>query len=265
MICASESSARGHWDSRWASRSCGRPQQLHHRSLGFHRMFRAPASQHTCHSPPANDGRRCALRHPDRAVRRAVQLGILGAGGIAWIPDSPIQKQIDGPPFYADANSTVALSSPPAAGGFVRESAARGAGASCSRHDTRRCPDQRARNVAHRLRLAAVPRTVGRGLSVGQAAETQIGRGLSLPWRSGDRRRRRVPLPHRTTRSGADTITAERPRRGSDDGRANCRPAAGDRSPTFVTGACWAAPRRSGLHRTGASSSEISLLKSPSR
>jgi hypothetical protein len=50
-----------------------------------------------------------------------VQLGILAAGGIAWIPDSPIQKRIDGPPFYADANSTVALSSPPAAGGFVRE------------------------------------------------------------------------------------------------------------------------------------------------
>jgi hypothetical protein len=50
-----------------------------------------------------------------------VQLGILGAGGIAWIPNSPIQKRIDGPPFYADANSTVPLSSPPAAGGFVRE------------------------------------------------------------------------------------------------------------------------------------------------
>ena len=50
-----------------------------------------------------------------------VQLGILAAGGIAGIPDSPIQKRIDGPPFYADANSTVPLSSPPAAGGFVRE------------------------------------------------------------------------------------------------------------------------------------------------
>jgi hypothetical protein len=50
-----------------------------------------------------------------------VQLGILGAGGIAWIPDVPIQKRIDGPPFYADSTTTsVALNSPPATGGFVR-------------------------------------------------------------------------------------------------------------------------------------------------
>ena len=48
-----------------------------------------------------------------------VQLGILGAGGFARIPDVPIQLRVDGPPFYADATSTVALGSPPATGGYV--------------------------------------------------------------------------------------------------------------------------------------------------
>ena len=50
-----------------------------------------------------------------------VQLGILAAGGLAWIPDDPIRKRIQGPPFYASPTSTVPLSSPPATGGFVRE------------------------------------------------------------------------------------------------------------------------------------------------
>ena len=50
-----------------------------------------------------------------------VQLGILAGGGMAWLPHTPIELRIEGPPFYADANSTVALSSPPATGGYVRE------------------------------------------------------------------------------------------------------------------------------------------------
>jgi hypothetical protein len=50
-----------------------------------------------------------------------VQLGILAGGGIAWVPDTPIQLRIEGPPFFADTNSRAPLSSPPAAGGFVRE------------------------------------------------------------------------------------------------------------------------------------------------
>jgi len=56
---------------------------------------------------------------PIARIGERVQLGFLGAGGIAWIPDVPIQKRIDGPPFYADDTMGVPLTSPPPSGGFV--------------------------------------------------------------------------------------------------------------------------------------------------
>jgi hypothetical protein len=56
---------------------------------------------------------------PIARIGERVQLGFLGAGGIAWIPDVPIQKRIDGPPFYADDTMGVPLTSPPRSGGFV--------------------------------------------------------------------------------------------------------------------------------------------------
>jgi hypothetical protein len=56
---------------------------------------------------------------PFAQIGERVQLGILVGGGIAWLPDTPIQARIEGPPFYAAANSNVALSSPPPTGGFV--------------------------------------------------------------------------------------------------------------------------------------------------
>jgi hypothetical protein len=39
---------------------------------------------------------------------------------MAWLPDTSLQVRIEGPPFYADENLTVPLSTPPASGGFVR-------------------------------------------------------------------------------------------------------------------------------------------------
>jgi hypothetical protein len=62
------------------------------------------------------------LIFPLARLGERVQLGILAGGGMAWLPDTPIQLRIEGPPFYADANSTVALPNPPAGGGFVRQS-----------------------------------------------------------------------------------------------------------------------------------------------
>jgi len=51
-----------------------------------------------------------------------VQLGILGGYGIAWMPDTPIQLRIEGPPFFAStSNQAAALNSPPATGGYVRD------------------------------------------------------------------------------------------------------------------------------------------------
>jgi hypothetical protein len=58
---------------------------------------------------------------PFARIGERVQLGILAGGGMAWLPDTPIQLQIEGPPFFADADSRVALNTPPAVGGFVRE------------------------------------------------------------------------------------------------------------------------------------------------
>ena len=89
--------------------------------LGSDRMLRAPAHTYLPLADLQMTGVDAHLVIPIARFGERVQLGILAAGGIAWIPDSPIQKRIDGPPFYADANSTVPLSSPPAAGGFVRE------------------------------------------------------------------------------------------------------------------------------------------------
>ena len=59
---------------------------------------------------------------PIARLGERVQLGILAGGGFGWTHDRPIQKRIEGPPFYADADSFVELSSPPATGGFVRDS-----------------------------------------------------------------------------------------------------------------------------------------------
>jgi hypothetical protein len=56
---------------------------------------------------------------PIARLGERAQLGFLGGGGIFWIPDVPIQKRIDGPPFYADATTSVPLTQPPASGGFV--------------------------------------------------------------------------------------------------------------------------------------------------
>ena len=61
------------------------------------------------------------LVFPIARIGERVQLGILAGGGFAWTHDRPIQKRIEGPPFYADADSFVELSSPPATGGFVRD------------------------------------------------------------------------------------------------------------------------------------------------
>ena len=124
---------------------------------------------------------------PIARIGERVQLGILAGGGFGWTHDRPIQKRIEGPPFYADADSFVALSSPPATGGIVRDTF-------CQRVPL--VPNttygiafgQRARELAHRLPLATASRAVRRGLSPGQTAEAPIGRGLSLPWRAGARR-----------------------------------------------------------------------------
>ena len=56
---------------------------------------------------------------PIKKIGERVQLGILAGGGVAWVPETAIQAQIEGPPFYANATSTVPLSAPPASGGFV--------------------------------------------------------------------------------------------------------------------------------------------------
>src|SRR5688572_17601486 len=60
------------------------------------------------------------LIFPLARIGERVQLGILAGGGMAWLPDTPIQARTEGPPFFADANLTVALSSPPPTGGYVR-------------------------------------------------------------------------------------------------------------------------------------------------
>jgi len=56
---------------------------------------------------------------PIARIGERVQLGFLGGAGIFWVPDVPIQKRIDGPPFYADDTMSVPLAQPPASGGFV--------------------------------------------------------------------------------------------------------------------------------------------------
>ena len=56
---------------------------------------------------------------PFARIGERVQLGFLAGGGVAWIPETPIQVRIEGPPFYASPDSIVALTTPPATGGFV--------------------------------------------------------------------------------------------------------------------------------------------------
>ena len=48
--------------------------------------------------------------------------GLLGIGG-AHVPDDPILKRVEGPPFVATATSTVPLPTLPAGGGFVLDDA----------------------------------------------------------------------------------------------------------------------------------------------
>ena len=62
------------------------------------------------------------LIFPLARIGERVQLGILAGGGMAWLPSTPIQGRIEGPPFFADASSISSpLQSPPATGGFVRD------------------------------------------------------------------------------------------------------------------------------------------------
>jgi hypothetical protein len=56
---------------------------------------------------------------PLARIGERVQLGILAGGGMAWLPNTPIQARTEGPPFFADAELRVPLSSPPATGGYV--------------------------------------------------------------------------------------------------------------------------------------------------
>ena len=56
---------------------------------------------------------------PFARIGERVQLGFLAGGGVAWIPETPVQVRIEGPPFYASPDSFVALTTPPATGGFV--------------------------------------------------------------------------------------------------------------------------------------------------
>ena len=62
------------------------------------------------------------LIFPLARIGERVQLGILAGGGMAWLPATPIQARIEGPPFFADTSFTSPpLTSPPATGGFVRD------------------------------------------------------------------------------------------------------------------------------------------------
>ena len=56
---------------------------------------------------------------PIARIGSRVQIGaLLGLGG-ARVPDTAIEKRVEGPPFYASVTSSVALATPPAGGGFV--------------------------------------------------------------------------------------------------------------------------------------------------
>ena len=122
-------------------------------------------------------------------IGERVQIGFLAGGGVAWLPDTPIQLQIEGPPFFADANSQAALNTPPAVGGFVREyrlghrefvPARSGHAARHHSSNARGC-------LADTDVLAAAPRATGCGLSAGTAAEATFRRGLSLSRHAGAR------------------------------------------------------------------------------
>jgi hypothetical protein len=62
------------------------------------------------------------LIFPLARIGERIQIGVLAGGGMAWLPNTPIQERIEGPPFFADASSLSSpLQSPPATGGFVRD------------------------------------------------------------------------------------------------------------------------------------------------
>ncbi len=131
---------------------------------------------------------------PIARLGERVQLGILGAGGIAKIPDVPIQLRIDGPPFYANATSTVALGSPPATGGYVG-----------GYYEPLPLVPGTTYGLTTISSLAIAPTDyvlllvrgqLAGGLPRRTATEASRGCRLQLPWHAGDRHRRRVSLPH---------------------------------------------------------------------
>jgi hypothetical protein len=56
---------------------------------------------------------------PIDRIGSRVQLGALLAIGLSHVPDTPIRKHIEGPPFASNPSNFVGLPTPPADGGFV--------------------------------------------------------------------------------------------------------------------------------------------------
>jgi hypothetical protein len=56
---------------------------------------------------------------PIDRIGSRVQLGAVLGIGLAHVPDTPISKHVEGPPFFSSASSFVGLPALPADGGFV--------------------------------------------------------------------------------------------------------------------------------------------------
>ncbi len=61
---------------------------------------------------------------PVKRIGNRAQLGVLLGGGLGFLPDTPIERRVEGPPFYASCPATSfgasgKLLDPPASGGFV--------------------------------------------------------------------------------------------------------------------------------------------------
>jgi hypothetical protein len=85
-----------------------------------------PTSEYTTSNPVHMTGVDAHLMIPFARFGERAQLGVLAGGGLAWLPHTPIQVRIEGPPFYASASMTTPLSTPPATGGFVQQSSSLG-------------------------------------------------------------------------------------------------------------------------------------------
>ena len=121
---------------------------------------------------------------PIAQIGERVQLGFLGAGGIAWIPDVPIQKRIDGPPFYADDTMGVPLTSPPPSGGFVGDFVQPVPLVPGTTYGV--TTGSSVRVLSHRLHVAADSGAVGRGLPRGSAAQAPCGGRVQLSGHAAD-------------------------------------------------------------------------------